>query len=360
MPHDARPAQPRTAVMRSEVRHEDGRLLVTAIGSYTIFPPRARARPRPVGPPALGDRSAPRTLADDRRLGLRRRRRDPGRPEGVRALRRARHDRDHGDHRAEHRRRQRDPSAAPGDDPRPGARGRRGHRRRRGQGGDARHGRDRRGPSLAASTSCPTGTPVVVDPVMVAESGARLLDADAQRALIEEILPRATVLTPNLPEARVLAGGGGGETQRTSAGVDEGRGRASRGSRPRAARARAARGRPHRRPSRARGRPVPRRPATAPPSSIEGSATPTAPRTARAARTPRCSPRSSRSAARRCRPRASLALSRAPSRTGCATSARAPVRSTCSASRSERPGSRRLAEPAATRARPLFAIIGER
>ena len=29
-----------TAVMRSEVRHEDGRLLVTAIGSYTIFPPR--------------------------------------------------------------------------------------------------------------------------------------------------------------------------------------------------------------------------------------------------------------------------------------------------------------------------------
>lgn len=51
----------------------------------------------------------------------------------------------------------------------------------------------------------PTGTPVVVDPVMVAESGARLLHADAQRALVEEILPRATVLTPNLPEARVLA-----------------------------------------------------------------------------------------------------------------------------------------------------------
>jgi hydroxymethylpyrimidine/phosphomethylpyrimidine kinase len=52
----------------------------------------------------------------------------------------------------------------------------------------------------------PAGIPVVVDPVMVAESGARLLDADAQRALVEEILPRATVLTPNLPEARVLAG----------------------------------------------------------------------------------------------------------------------------------------------------------
>ena len=52
----------------------------------------------------------------------------------------------------------------------------------------------------------PPGTPVVVDPVMVAESGARLLEPDAQRALMEEILPRATVLTPNLPEARVLAG----------------------------------------------------------------------------------------------------------------------------------------------------------
>jgi hydroxymethylpyrimidine/phosphomethylpyrimidine kinase len=52
----------------------------------------------------------------------------------------------------------------------------------------------------------PAGVPVVVDPVMVAESGARLLDPDAQRALVEEILPRASVLTPNLPEARALAG----------------------------------------------------------------------------------------------------------------------------------------------------------
>jgi len=50
------------------------------------------------------------------------------------------------------------------------------------------------------------GTPVVVDPVMVAESGARLLEPDAQDALVREILPRASVLTPNLPEARVLVG----------------------------------------------------------------------------------------------------------------------------------------------------------
>jgi hydroxymethylpyrimidine/phosphomethylpyrimidine kinase len=52
----------------------------------------------------------------------------------------------------------------------------------------------------------PAGTPVVVDPVMVAESGARLLDPDAQRALLAEIVPRASVITPNVPEARVLAG----------------------------------------------------------------------------------------------------------------------------------------------------------
>jgi hydroxymethylpyrimidine/phosphomethylpyrimidine kinase len=46
--------------------------------------------------------------------------------------------------------------------------------------------------------------PVVVDPVMVAESGAVLLKPDAKRALIERILPRAAVVTPNLAEAREL------------------------------------------------------------------------------------------------------------------------------------------------------------
>jgi hydroxymethylpyrimidine/phosphomethylpyrimidine kinase len=52
----------------------------------------------------------------------------------------------------------------------------------------------------------PAGTPVVVDPVMISESGAQLLEPEAERALVAEILPRASVLTPNLPEARVLAG----------------------------------------------------------------------------------------------------------------------------------------------------------
>ncbi|MDX6584647.1 MAG: hydroxymethylpyrimidine/phosphomethylpyrimidine kinase [Solirubrobacterales bacterium] len=50
------------------------------------------------------------------------------------------------------------------------------------------------------------GTPVVIDPVMVAESGAVLLDDAARAALVEQLLPLATVITPNLPEARVLAG----------------------------------------------------------------------------------------------------------------------------------------------------------
>jgi hydroxymethylpyrimidine/phosphomethylpyrimidine kinase len=58
----------------------------------------------------------------------------------------------------------------------------------------------------SALDELPEGVPVVVDPVMVAESGARLLGHEAQLALVQEILPRATVLTPNLPEARALLG----------------------------------------------------------------------------------------------------------------------------------------------------------
>lgn len=56
----------------------------------------------------------------------------------------------------------------------------------------------------AALDELPEGTPVVVDPVMVAESGAQLLDPDAQVALVREMVPRASVLTPNVPEALAL------------------------------------------------------------------------------------------------------------------------------------------------------------
>jgi hydroxymethylpyrimidine/phosphomethylpyrimidine kinase len=48
--------------------------------------------------------------------------------------------------------------------------------------------------------------PVVLDPVMVAESGGRLLDESAEDALRTLLLPRVAVVTPNVPEARVLAG----------------------------------------------------------------------------------------------------------------------------------------------------------
>ena len=57
-----------------------------------------------------------------------------------------------------------------------------------------------------ALTLLAPGTPIVIDPVMVAESGAVLLDDRARAALVARLLPRATVITPNVPEARVLAG----------------------------------------------------------------------------------------------------------------------------------------------------------
>ena len=47
---------------------------------------------------------------------------------------------------------------------------------------------------------------IVVDPVMVATSGAKLLRSDAVEALCQELLPLAAVLTPNIPEAEILSG----------------------------------------------------------------------------------------------------------------------------------------------------------
>ena len=51
-----------------------------------------------------------------------------------------------------------------------------------------------------------SGIPLVVDPVMVAKGGARLIDPDAVEALKRLLIARATVLTPNLPEAETLCG----------------------------------------------------------------------------------------------------------------------------------------------------------
>jgi hydroxymethylpyrimidine/phosphomethylpyrimidine kinase len=46
----------------------------------------------------------------------------------------------------------------------------------------------------------------VLDPVMVATSGDRLLDADAERTIVDELIPLATLVTPNLDEAAILTG----------------------------------------------------------------------------------------------------------------------------------------------------------
>ena len=48
--------------------------------------------------------------------------------------------------------------------------------------------------------------PLVIDPVMMAKGGHKLLDDEAHRALVQLLIPRATLLTPNLPEAEALSG----------------------------------------------------------------------------------------------------------------------------------------------------------
>lgn len=59
--------------------------------------------------------------------------------------------------------------------------------------------------AIAASLGHRPSFPLVVDPVMVSTSGHRLLAEEAEEALIRDILPLASVITPNIPEAEVLA-----------------------------------------------------------------------------------------------------------------------------------------------------------
>jgi hydroxymethylpyrimidine/phosphomethylpyrimidine kinase len=61
--------------------------------------------------------------------------------------------------------------------------------------------------AVAAALETLPGIPVVLDPVMVAASGDILLDEDAIDTLRTVLLPRATLVTPNLPEAAKLLGG---------------------------------------------------------------------------------------------------------------------------------------------------------
>jgi hydroxymethylpyrimidine/phosphomethylpyrimidine kinase len=58
----------------------------------------------------------------------------------------------------------------------------------------------------AVAETLPEGLPIVLDPVMIATSGASLLAPEAMRAMRDVLLPRATLLTPNLPETAALTG----------------------------------------------------------------------------------------------------------------------------------------------------------
>lgn len=60
--------------------------------------------------------------------------------------------------------------------------------------------------AVAASLLRGRALPLVVDPVMVSTSGHRLLEPDAEAALVDELFPLATVLTPNLHEAAAITG----------------------------------------------------------------------------------------------------------------------------------------------------------
>jgi hydroxymethylpyrimidine/phosphomethylpyrimidine kinase len=61
-------------------------------------------------------------------------------------------------------------------------------------------------PIVEAVAAALPGCPLVVDPVIVSSSGTRLLDAAGVEALMSRLLPRATVVTPNLHEAAALTG----------------------------------------------------------------------------------------------------------------------------------------------------------
>src|SRR6202011_4481275 len=95
--------------------------------------------------------------------------------------------------------------------------------------------------AIAAGLARWSQAPIVLDPVMVATSGDRLLSADAVAGLRTKLIPRAALMTPNLPEAAAPRGPAGrvrrsrdrepGEAARgdgLSGGIDQGRPRAGR------------------------------------------------------------------------------------------------------------------------------------
>lgn len=66
--------------------------------------------------------------------------------------------------------------------------------------------------AVAAGLEMTAGIPVVLDPVLVSSSGRDLLDAPGRAAMVESLFPLVTLLTPNIPEAAVIAGMPEGDT----------------------------------------------------------------------------------------------------------------------------------------------------
>ena len=153
-------------------------------GGRRASPRRCDGRRRMTSPPAPHPHRG-----HHRRLGLRRRRRHPGRPENLLRARRLRRFGDRGAHGAEHQRRQRGLRGAAGIRRRADRCGVLRPRRRRGEDRYARQCRSRqsrRGRAVAITAQ----TRIVLDPVMVATSGDRLLTPDAVEAM--RTTPRST------------------------------------------------------------------------------------------------------------------------------------------------------------------------
>lgn len=66
---------------------------------------------------------------------------------------------------------------------------------------------------LAVTAALPAAPPLVLDPVLESSSGGELLDAAGRSALCAELLPRTTLLTPNIPEAAALLGTGSARSE---------------------------------------------------------------------------------------------------------------------------------------------------
>lgn len=58
----------------------------------------------------------------------------------------------------------------------------------------------------AVADTVPKDIPLVIDPVMISTSGYRLIDEDATRSLVKQLIPKAYLITPNIPEAEILSG----------------------------------------------------------------------------------------------------------------------------------------------------------